>query len=257
MTTATKSRPILFSGAMVRAILEGRKTQTRRVVKRWPPKIRLPRDVRGDIPFAPNPVAPAGVYQPTSNPHGALCVETPDGQMLGVKPGELEWVGPFGQPGDELWVREAWRPWRDSSGDFIQCRADMTFIAADDDVQFACVRRPDDAERDEPRWRPSIFMPRWACRIELVVKDVRVERLQEISEEDARAEGAPAGDYEIDGAEDLYYESAFDGNNYDSARDALEAGWDALNAKRGFGWDVNPWVWVVEFERKEGAPHVG
>lgn len=247
MTTATKSRPILFSGAMVRAILDGRKTQTRRVVK--------------------------GIFDHTYT----------DGV---TKPSLMEWDGlptplpggyektPFGQPGDELWVREAFA---------LQCRNGRFDLPAFESetwseetnlpsLAYGChlYHRATDEEmvrgRFKPeaiKWRPSIFMPRWACRIELVVKDVRVERLWDLSEADSLAEGVstfhaaktlsgcPLYSFDPDADPSKHYTP--EGETSDTARVAFERGWDSLNAKRGFGWDVNPWVWVVEFERKEGA----
>lgn len=93
-------------------------------------------------------------------------------------------------------------------------------------------------------WNPSIFMPRWASRITLEITDVRVERVQEITEEDARAEGFPGerwatghGDYSEIAPSEQFREL-----------------WDKLNASRGFGWDANPWVWVIEFKRIEESP---
>jgi len=100
-----KERPIIFSGESVLAILEGRKTQTRRVIKNWPPEINLPNRVYGDWPIGHNLIAEPGIYTSLSNPLGALSVLV-DGQELGVKPGEFEWVCPYGKPGDRLWVRE-------------------------------------------------------------------------------------------------------------------------------------------------------
>lgn len=182
-----KERPILFSGPMVRAILEGRKTQTRRVKK-------------------PQPID------------------------LGV----IHIVGqikcPYGQPGDRLWVRETFCPdWCDE----VIYRADDPTGRAARDAGYS----------HEPKWKPSIFMPRWASRIDLEVVGIRAERLQEISEDDALAEGCEPGGGACSGPMDPV---EYDGY---TASDEFAALWDSINAKRGHSWESNPWVWVVEFKR--------
>ena len=174
-------RPILFSGAMVRAILEGRKTQTRRVI---------------------------------SDKHEWARSNAVRGEC---------WLSPFGVRGDRLWVRET------HAGDNL-CGWVYRADHPDADIRAGEL---DDGEQTLRRWTPAIHMPRAACRLMLDVVTVRVERLQEISEEDAIAEGVrPPGDY---------------GRAPNVA--VYRALWDSLNAKRGYGWDVNPWVWVIEFRR--------
>ena len=101
------------------------------------------------------------------------------------------------------------------------------------------------------KWRPSIFMPRWASRITLKVLGVRLERVQGISEDDAIAEGI---DWKQVDNWTKSYLSGVDTYTHFTAKDAYRALWDSLNAKRGFGWDTNPWVWVIEFE-VEGGQH--
>lgn len=165
MTTIdVRERPILFSGEMVRAILSGRKTQTRRLVKE-PWRVRLPLTVRGDFPFQDTFAVP-GVYVAEHNDYGAVSVRAGNGKLLGVKPDEFEWVCQYGQAGDRLWVRETWQKYRGT--DVVQYRADL--------------------EQAMMVWRPSIFMPRWASRLTLEVLAVRAERLQAISSVDAIAE---------------------------------------------------------------------
>ena len=196
-----RERPILFSGSMVRAILEGRKTQTRRVYK---PRNGFPR---------------------------------PDGEILPDGTGSqwTEWgTSPYGAPGDRLYVREA------------HAIVPATAYAQSPGVDYR--RSPDGYEwavyregwtRCRPgRWRPSIHMPRWASRILLEVTEVRVERVQEISEEDAQAEGIPERS-PVPGP----------GAQVGYARAAFRELWDSINADRGHGWDANPWVWVVTFHR--------
>ena len=186
--------PILFGGPMVRAILDGLKTMTRRVVKPQPPENGLPVRFWYGWPG----VAPSGE----------------DNNVL---------VSPY-RRGGLLWVRETWAkvPWH---GVEDSCKY---LYRADDPPSYEW-----DPERGD-RWSPSIFMPREASRITLRVTDVRVERLQDITEEDAVREGVQAIPEAPASLTD---------------RTAFARLWDSLNAKRGHGWDVNPWVWVIAFER--------
>lgn len=208
-----KERPILFSAPMVRAILDGRKSQTRRVVKSpvAAPVVR---------------VRPGWVVTVASSRPGITVSSDFDVRC------------PYGVPGDRLWVRESvaldyfdhspWLPPEKRHG----YRADWTDRAAD------TVPRP--------KWTPSIHMPRWASRITLEVTGVRVERLQDISEEDSRAEGVEvlADGVVIPGSVppkriELTHRHYF--------RDL----WKSINGAES--WDANPWVWVVEFRRVEAA----
>ncbi|MGA7781148.1 MAG: hypothetical protein WCA85_26045 [Paraburkholderia sp.] len=139
---------------------------------------------------------------------------------------------PYGTPGDRLWVRETFaHMYRGNAAPETRC---------DDDVVY----RADGFSHDEyayGSWKPSIHMPRWASRITLEVTGVRVERLCDISEQDAAAEGmVPRWP---DGVEIRHDCSS------NMCRDLFRTLWDGLNAGRGYGWDANPWVWVVEFRR--------
>ena len=226
MTTLTqvKERPILFSGEMVRAILEGRKTQTRRVVTH-----RRFFDVVETEMMSCSDNGVFG-YWP----------------ILLAKDGGTEVMKcPYGVPGDRLWVRETWFS-RPSSNEFLGYSADGDY-----------------PHGKAYRVRPSIHMPRWASRILLEITDIRVERVQDISEADAEAEGMPCDlDFPISEAycpnclgQGLH--GAF-GENYGMTEvecsDCETVGkrfrnlWDSINEKRGFGWNTNPWVWVVEFK---------
>lgn len=209
VATIVKERPIPFSGEMVRAIIEGRKTQTRRVV--------LPQ---------PHPEWPA---VPGLESNHTPCVAIGTGK----------WVRcPYGKPGDLLWVKEAIKRCGDDG--LSVYAADSTWTVAD----AWPWKRP---------FLPSMFCPRGLSRIELEITDVRVERLQEITEEDAVAEGVTAT------REDLsHLEGAQLGGGWTvgagaygsiSARGNYLDLWDSLNEKRGYGWDVNPWVWVISFGR--------
>jgi hypothetical protein len=191
-----KERPILFSAPMVRALLDGRKTQTRRIAK-------------------PGTVVPI--------PPGLI--------------GEVVLPCPYGQPGDRLWVREThafiwpedYPPERLQDHE-IQYRADT------DGKCFAGEWPEEERDNEErPKWKPSIFMPRWASRILLEITDVRVERLQDISEEDARAEGVEISDEWTGCADDL------SGSHVKS----YQFLWESINGTGS--WDANPFVWVISF----------
>ena len=184
--------PILFSGEMVRAILEGRKTQTRRVIKPQPDRIR-------ESPFVPS------------------GLETIHGYPLRC---------PYGIPGDPLWVRESWKPIHHKT------RMEETYVRYRADDGLKSIKHT--MKMDVPtKWRPSIHMPRWASRITLEVVEIHAQQLHNISVLDARAEGiAPQhGRREVEDYIVL---------------------WNSINAKRGLGWDTNPWVWVIEFKVKNG-----
>lgn len=199
----TKERPILFSAPMVRAILEGRKTVTRREVKK-----------QAALDCLAAGFEPAFLALPGNSD---LC--------------------PYGQPGDRLWVRETFI---DLRGTGVEHRPDP-----DGPLQryaYAADCRPgshsDEARKDFGlKYKPSIHMPRAACRILLEITDVRVERLQDISRADIRAEGLQCPP-----------ELASDdvSPNY---RDWYPVAWRELWESTGGDWNANPWVWVVEFKR--------
>ena len=195
-TTATRERPILFSAEMVCAILDGRKTQTRRVVK------PQPRD-HGDQPPMPR-------WGYSTDRKSSIVVSYPPDVFL---PKHC----PYGAPGDLLWVREAWADLRGKGfGAPFAYRANaLTHDGREDADSKRC--RTDFGVK----WKPSIHMPREASRLTLRITEVRVERVQDISGEDSGAEGCQSG---------TRYEFALL--------------WDSINAKRGFGWDANPWVWA-------------
>ena len=217
-------KPILFSSAMVRAILEGRKTQTRRAMKTQPP----------DGTLRVEPWIVNGVRQIRQT--GGFNSRMPLFVSYEREGTSREYACPYGDIGDPLWVRETFgltdvpvsqinRPcaiWPDSN--YEDGYAAAIYRA---DGEWATPNSPDSGRFV---WRPSIFMPRWASRITLEVTDVRVERVRDISEMDARAEGYPQK------------------TKPETARDWYHRLWDEINAKRGFGWDVNPWVWAIIFK---------
>jgi hypothetical protein len=199
--TSITARPILFSGPMIRAILNGEKTQTRRIASL------------------------------------AQCVN---------KKG-----CPYGDPGDLLWVRETWQaihvsfdPETGLYDDFYTPKT----IPKDNPSNWWAVRYaatdPEANDNKEDRgfsWRPSIFMPRWASRITLEIAAVRIERLQDISEDDARAEGITDGGCLNCGNS----EPCGCASPEPSARDGFCCLWHQINGLNS--WHANPWVWVVEF----------
>lgn len=211
-----KERPILFSGPMVRAILEGRKTQTRRVLK-MPPGFDFTGcegDDRGD---------PAN--------WGA---EDENGRWWALADGDaVDLVLPcrYGQPGDRLWVRETWGP-----------RADGFVYRATEECSDPM------AVPNDGRWRPSIHMPRWARRLVLEITDVRVERLQAISDADIYAEGAITEEW-LEWREDVASIGKPEGSTTERERDVWQRLWSSINGQAS--WDANPWVWVVSFRRIE------
>ena len=184
-------KPIIFSAPMVRAVIAGEKTQTRRVITPQPPTM-----IYND---GTNRWYPSGVW------------------------GGKDWHAKY-EAGDLLWVRETFGSSLLGDYTFLQYKATV-------DTDDPCAYPIDFAQYEKiesKSWRPSIFMPRWASRITLRVTSVRAQRLQDINEDDAAAEGIKrhSGPYILDFAKL----------------------WDDINAKRGYSWDSNPWVWAYKFE---------
>jgi hypothetical protein len=210
-----KERPIIFNGEMVRAILDGRKTQTRRVVKgialEW---------------LTPNMFTPEYVASPDNH----LC--------------------PYGIPGDRLWVKETFtlesslevgpydppfhdgRPLKKYNDEARGEWWEQPHYRATDPIPELEIGTGDPGVK----WKPSIHMPRWASRITLEIVKVRLSKIRETSPMDAISEG-------IERSEEL---ESFNRAHVEIAR--FRNLWDSINAKRGFSWDANPWVWVIEFK---------
>ena len=237
-----KERGILMSAPMVLATLDGRKTQTRRIA--------MPRhDDR----------------TPCAHWSGAMAEGRAAIMSRHCEHGSEGRGCPYGAPGDQLWVRETWRPWWDpEEWACVQYQADAGVMKPDtwDEQQgFWCESVGDEnAERDAkgmtPRWRPSIHMPRWASRLTLEVVGVRVERVQEITEADATAEGIEMVWLQVGKYSNpvRHYRAVPDRQGgLATAVEAFSLLWDSINAKRGYGWAENPWVWVIEFKRAKGA----
>ena len=218
-------KPILFSGPMVRAILDGRKTQTRREIKT--PGGNVLGVYLPDLGYALG----GKIFENLTNEDDPICVMTPVGI---VRPRYL--------PGDILWVRETWRlqnygydpSTQTYKGQELQYRADFT-----DEENAIYGRRGGCAPC---KWKPSIHMPREAARIFLRVTKVKVERLQAISESDAQAEGCGYG-FHNDGV-NKYIQNH-------TPKEQFAAIWNSLHSKKGCGWEADPCVWVYEFERVE------
>jgi hypothetical protein len=218
MENQIKERPILFSAPLVRAILDGRKTVTRRVVN------IQPRSRAGIGSF--------GKGQP--------FIRNPDATKR--NPG-----CPYGRPGDLLWVRETWYcdHFEVMRGPYLKPDDLNVSEAIDDGTLVYAADGLTPYEADQPIWKPSIHMPRWASRILLEITDVRVERLQAISDKQALAEGvrlyadhAALGDwYHVEGKETYSADP----------RKSFELLWSSINGPTA--WDTNPWVWAVEFKR--------
>jgi hypothetical protein len=243
-----KERPILFSDDMVRAILAGTKTQTRRLVKPQP--------------------QPRGSYVTNTpgagDPGSITWCEVDDMERLGHRDPRALWhqqTCPYGAPGDRLWAREAHA--------FVGCGPEHTgalewgmhnIYGGDHEgdpgsERFRVHYRASGDEKpeagDRPGWRPSIFMPRWASRITLEVTDVRVQRLQDISEEDARAEGITEVAFYPDEGFPLSYGfmvGADDGHaKLDvSPIETYRKLWERINGAGS--WEQNPWVWCISFK---------
>lgn len=235
-----KERPIIFSAPMIRALLAGAKTQTRRVVKPQPPSECT------DFTFMP--VSTETAWRGPGQP----VVRHPGPPRLWLR-------CPYGAPGDRLWLRETWALLTDP-GAYVAWSLDAPERRpSPTDTYLGHVPTPiyrADGERTDVRqptgsalrWRSPIHMPRWASRISLEITTVRVERLHAISEDDARAEGVPLLDYAFGQA----YGGALTGDGVTrvpmaSARDAFADLWREINGDAS--WDANPWVWVVAFER--------
>ncbi|EQA5356141.1 hypothetical protein [Serratia marcescens] len=246
-----KERPVIFNGEMVRAIIDGRKTQTRRIM----------------------------AVQPESNQFGLLRITDStkrsdigkyhwaESNATGTHQRSALFSCPFGQVGDRLWVRETFAVLGNEDGCPIDW--DGNLIKGDEKqaariYKASCWQEPGNyglwsiPDRDtqyEGTWRPSIHMPRWASRILLEITAVRVERLSDISVDDAKAEGVRAlennfgngpayCDYLLPNLDDT-------AEWYNRASDSFKSLWKSIYGAES--WRANPWVWVIEFRRVGGS----
>ncbi|MBS8210739.1 hypothetical protein DM060_01900 [Klebsiella pneumoniae] len=215
-----KERGMIFNGEMVRAILDGRKTQTRRIMAPQPAD-----DIERGI--FPNPEV-IGWKSSRRHKHGSTTAH----------------FCPYGKPGDRIWVREAFR---------VHSRATdvatLVYKASERNSWTEQTHRVPVAVCNKPatpeKWTPSLHMPRWASRILLEITDVRVERLNAISQEDAQAEGM-----ELTGWRPTYSDPD-SGGEVMTPYDNFAELWSSIYGEDG--WKSNPWVWVIEFKLVEGG----
>ncbi|WP_449102146.1 hypothetical protein [Pseudomonas extremaustralis] len=213
-----KERQILFIAPMVRAILSGQKTVTRRTVK-------------------PQPTLETDEWVLDAGGTGTWMGSGPSPATGGTRQ-TWGWANcPYGKPGDRLWVREAW-----------VADAQVNEVAPRDLSQGEPILYPADGDMRQTgcsliapgKTRPSIHMPRWVCRILLEITDVRVERLQDISGDQAEAEGVDAA---------MCQQHLETSPSRFECKEAVIHGFAGLWQSTGGDWDTNPWVWVVEFKR--------
>jgi len=258
-----RERPILFSASMVRAILSGHKTMTRRVIKGIPHGNHYGTDIMD--------WALSGCYTEKDGRHWLAVQSDVDGADT------KEIFCPQGVVGDFLWVRETWKyfNWTEDGDPFIKYAADEKSILRKPSEEWSekvvdiwselslSENYNIDQTAADRKWRPSIFMPRWASRTNLRITEVRVERLHDISEEDAMREGVPRNWFGTD-----YTEWSPDGDGYlEQYKDlppedepyfcdaitAFKSLWDSINGKPrkdgvDISWAANPFVWAISFE---------
>lgn len=207
--------PILFTDEMIRAILDGRKTQTRRIMKPQPPEVLTK---LGAAWIDREAYLHFGEYSHLGSKTDLRC--------------------PYGVPGDRLWARERWTLTNDEGAVRVKIPKTrpriygLAYHADGHDLSF---------------WRPSIHMPRWACRITPLVTAMRAEPLQAIMPQEAIEEGiAPASSAFMHAGWKLYDDPRH--VTTDPVR-SFRTLWDSINAERGYPFDSNPWVWVISFVR--------
>ena len=220
-----KERPILFSEQRVRALLVGQQTQTRRIMK--PQTFGLGQDHHEGV----------HAFDVSANHlHGYKMMSMAD----------ISYQCPYGKPGDILWVRETWRGPIVPECDLAEYERDPTpfrlpafcqYRADSNELGQHSMNSP---EGEQFGWQTAIHMPRWASRINLEITDVRAEKIQDISEDDIMAEGVQT---------DSHFLNNFFTMNMDSEspKEAYRKAWQKQYGATS--WEVNPWVWVVEFHR--------
>lgn len=219
MEARIREKGLIFNSEMVRALLDGRKTQTRRIMKE-------------------QPVLNGNFYEVFGSAwsKGMTSIPAVPGHSLSTR-------CPFGAVGDRIWVRETFCPVDDTQygGEkWVDYRATPRYEAS---YPAGWDSAPNDAEA--LKWRPSIHMPRWASRILLEITNVRVERLNSISQEDAQAEGM-----ELTGWRPTYSDPD-SGGEVMTPYDNFAQLWESIYGEES--WKANPWVWVIEFKRVEGG----
>lgn len=211
-------KPILMNAFSINAILKSKKLQTRRVIR-------------------PQPSMFFTTFSKLEIFKSVLHALYKDGTMVKC---------PYGNVGDRLWVRETWAAERGYNHVAPRHLPSRYASTKNIDLWWRADRASCRRLNAKPgKWRPSIFMPRWASRITLKITGVRVERVQDISEIDAQLEGWDLSNHPLD--------QRYDPVTMDTARRWFADLWDSINLSRGYGWDLNPWVWRVEFKLLKGA----
>lgn len=220
-------KPILFSTEMVQAIIEGKKTQTRRIVK-------------------PNPEGPAAIYPGISfckahvNEYAQLRYtweyKSPSGEVYGDGSGYCNHC-PYGMIGDILWVRETFVKACQWNGDGEMLSLKYYYRADNNWSNMDWYDEKSDSTTSSPKWKPSLFMPKVVCRLFLKITDIRVERLQDISEQDAISEGAIP----------MHLDDF--GNTFKTYKRGFQSLWESINGADS--WQSNPFVWVISFTKTE------
>lgn len=252
--SAARERPILMSAPMVMAILAGRKTQTRRIVKPQPPLVEaIHARVGAGYGWGSHPKS-GGVFVPVGPVRAVLDAGGPESIS-----------SPYGVPGDRLWVRETHAQFSVGEGTdrpVPQCVAYRATCDRDGGFDYANGRG--EVQRlGVTKWTPAIHMPRWASRLTLEVTEIRVQRLQDISEADAAAEGLRG--LTKDGGRTVKYgipdrdgwpgtdDHGWPWHEWEvDPRKAFAKLWDKINGERA-PWASNPWLWCVTFRRVEGT----
>lgn len=209
-----KERPIIFNSDEVRAILDGRKTMMRRVIKPQPYEIAY-RDRHENIESA--------------------CFWRGEEHEDWPRPKDC----PYGVPGDRLWVKETWRASNPVAG-WVDCqyKTGQNRLIHLEGKEYKQAERFGMHRSIRDKWTSPVSMPRWASRITLEIINVCVERLQDISEEDAKREG-------------MERHGGWNANETEygvNCRGPFSRLWDSVNTKLGYRWDANPWVWVIGFK---------
>ncbi|HHT0503885.1 TPA: hypothetical protein ACTW6W_004914 [Raoultella ornithinolytica] len=249
-----KERGMIFNGEMVRALLDGRKTQTRRIMKVQPSEDFTPMNMALETDYkarwyTPGIVDKDGYLQPASK------------EVFGVSNENEGYSCPFGAVGDRIWVREAFR---------VHSRATdvatLVYKASERNSWTEQTHRVPVAVCNKPatpeKWTPSLHMPRWASRILLEITDVRVERLNAISEEDAQREGVHTEVWDqtvvarnYPARDEFFQFWSEDMPHYVEMNQLYQSSFRSLWASiyGSDSWNANPWVWVIEFKRVEGG----
>ncbi len=230
-----KERGIIFNSEMVRAILADRKTQTRRIIKPQPPENNTKFEIQDGFWIGDTTET---LWEETKLNAGNV----------------KQWVRrkcPYGKVSDRLYVREKYRV---ASLISYNCDGTKTFDIQFADESYKRVSEIEPSNKPAGRWYPSIHMPKWAARIWLEITKIRVERVQDISEGDAKAEGIYGHHVNTGVGGHMHHDTVYaafpeKGGGFSAAKEAFECLWDSIHGKGA--WDRNDWVWAIEFKRAD------